>query len=279
MKLSILAIATAFAALFGSSFCNAQTTITFEELPLGGSGFYNGSDGAGGWSSQGVSFRNSYNPRFGSWGGWAYSNVSDTTTPGFTNQYAAFTGGGSDGLGGVSVGQKYAIATGSNAWFNLPSVSLLQTVDITNTTYAALSMQNGDQFAKKFGGMSGNDPDFFEVIFRGYDSLGGVGNVTGEVKVTLADFRFTNNSDDYILNRWLQVDLTALSQARSVKLAYASSDVGQFGINTPLYVAMDNLTFTAVPEPTSLALCGAIAAAGWGWRRVRKRTSTGTFSR
>ncbi len=42
MKLSILAIATSFAALFGSSFCNAQTTITFEELPLGGSGFYNG---------------------------------------------------------------------------------------------------------------------------------------------------------------------------------------------------------------------------------------------
>jgi hypothetical protein len=137
-------------------------------------------------------------------------------------------------------------------------------------------MQNGDQLAREGGGRSGNDPDFFELTIRGYDSLGGVGNVTGEVKVMLADYRSANNLDDYILNRWLQVDLTALSEARSVKLAYASSDVGQFGINTPLYVAMDNLTFTAVPEPTSFALSAAIAAAGWGWRRVRKRNSTGS---
>lgn len=274
MKTSILTLAAAIVSWLGTAIACAQTTVTFEELPLGSSGYYNGSDGAGGWSSQGVSFRNSYNATWQSWGGWSYSNVSDAVTPGFTNQYAAFTGGGANGSGGVNIGETYAIATGSNAWFNLPSVSLLQSVEITNTTYTALSMRDGDQFAKKFGGMSGNDPDFFEVIFRGYDSLGGVGNVTGEVKVALADFRSANNLDDYILNRWLQVDLTALSQARSVKLAYASSDVGQFGINTPLYVAMDNLTFTAVPEPTSLALCGAIAAAGWGWRRVRKRNST-----
>lgn len=282
MKLSILAIATSFAALFGSSFCNAQTTITFEELPLGGSGFYNGvttTPATTQWISQGVSFSNNHYP----WGfdGWAYSNHTDTTTKGVENQYSAFTGGGSTGGGGVAPGQTYAIAYGNEdvARFTLPSISLLNSVDITNTTYAALSMRDGDSFAKKFGGSTGADPDFFEVIFRGYEGVNGTGRLTGEVKVALADFRSANSSDDYILNRWLNVDLTMLSEVRSVSLEFTSSDVGRFGINTPLYVAMDNLTFTAVPEPTSLALCGAIAAAGWGWRRVRKRTSTGTFSR
>jgi hypothetical protein len=272
MKTSILYLVAILGALAFDSMSQAQKTITFEELAVGSNGYYNGSDGAGGWISQGVSFRNSYNPAWGSWSGWAYSNVSDPVTPGFGNQYASFAGGGSNGVGGAAIGQKYAIATGTNAWFNLPSISLLRSVDITNTTYTALSMKHGDQFAKKFGGTSGNDPDFFEVTLRGYDGLGGAGNTTGAVTVALADFRFANNLDDYILNRWLTVDLSTLSESRSVKLEFRSSDVGQWGINTPLYVAMDNITFTAVPEPTSFVLCIAIAGAGLGWRRMNRIT-------
>ncbi len=74
MKLSILAIATSFAALFGSSFCNAQTTITFEELPLGGSGFYNAFR-----RRRRLEQPRSIVPKIttrGDWSGWAYSNIT-----------------------------------------------------------------------------------------------------------------------------------------------------------------------------------------------------------
>ena len=156
-------------------------------------------------------------------------------------------------------GQKYAIASGSNAYFNLPTNTRIISVDLTNATYAALSMQNGDSFAKKFGGATGNDPDLFSVTLRGFDNVGGTGNAIGAVNVNLSDFRFTNNSQDYILNNWLNVDLASIADARSVSLSFFSTDTGAFGINTPTYLALDNLRISAVPEPSSIALAGMVA--------------------
>lgn len=250
--------------------------ITFEELttftgtsPAGGGSFYNGNNGTNtsntsGWTSGGVFFNNTYSRDFGGfWSGWSYSNVVNTASVGFTNQYASIAGGGSNGLGGVIAGQNYAIASGSGAYFNLPTNMRLLSVDLTNATYAALSMQNGDSFAKKFGGPSGNDPDLFGVTLRGFDNVSGTGNSIGLVNVNLSDFRFTNNSQDFILNRWINVDLTNIANARSVSLNFFSTDSGVFGINTPTYLALDNLQFTAVPESTSLTLLCALVTAAW----------------
>ena len=40
-----------------------------------------------------------FDPVYGPyWEGWAYSNMKDTTTPGYLNQYSAVTGGGVNGL-------------------------------------------------------------------------------------------------------------------------------------------------------------------------------------
>lgn len=252
---------------------SAGIVIDFEELSLSANSFYNGNSGVGtntnGWSSGGVHFGNSYDSSFGGfWNGFSYSNVINTTTPGFTNQYAAFSPGSPGaGAGGSN---NYAVAySGSHAFFNLPTNTLLSSVAVNNTTYAALSMQNGDSFAKKFGGVSGNDPDFFRVSFNGFDGLNGVGNAIGSVTVNLADFTFANNSQDYILSNWLTVNLSPIANARSVSLSWASSDVGAFGINTPTYVALDNLTLSAVPESSSLALLG-IAGMGAAWWRRRK---------
>jgi hypothetical protein len=38
-------------------------------------------------------------------------------------------------------------------------------------TYAALSMRDGDGFAKQFGGASGDDPDYFLLTITGRDAL------------------------------------------------------------------------------------------------------------
>lgn len=285
MKITMKTVCCTFAIFCHLITNTSATTIDFEELttftgtsPQGGGSFYNGNDGSdatntNGWTSQGVVFSNSYNgdslPAFDFWSGWSYSDVVNTTSPGFTNQYASFPGGGSDGMGGVDAGGNYAVASGGGAFFNVPSGSFLSSVDLTNTTYANLSMRDGDSFAKAFGGASGNDPDFFRVTLTGFDSLDAGGDAIGSVTADLADFTFADNSQDFILGSWTTFDLSTISSARSVALSFDSSDTGTFGINTPTYVAMDNLTLT-VPEPSSLLMLG-LAGLGFAFRRGGSR--------
>lgn len=241
-----------------------------------GGSYYNGDAGKGsnslGWTSGSVYFNNSYTETetYSYWSGWSYSNVINTVTSGFTNEYASSTGGGALVNGEVDAGGLYAVASGFGAYFNLPEQVSLQSVQVTNNTYAMLSMEEGDLFAKPFGGPTGDDPDYFRVDFVGYSDIDTSGSEVGRVTVDLADFTFDDNSLDYILDEWLTVDLSAISGARSVGLEFASSDVGDFGINTPLYVAIDNLSYAAVPEANSqvvISVLSCLCVLGLIWKR------------
>ncbi|MCH2179871.1 MAG: DUF4465 domain-containing protein [Mariniblastus sp.] len=255
--------------------------VDFEELtqftgenPAGGGQFFNGNNGTGtnnaGWSSGGVFFNNNYTDAgsYDYWDGWSYSNVVNAASAGYTNQYASYPGGGFDGAGGVSAGGNYAISYGNGAFFNLPGASSLASVRLTNSTYAGLSMLNGDSFAKKFGGATGDDPDFFRVILTGFDGVDTTGNVIGSVSVNLADFTFADRADDYIVDEWIEVDLSALAVARSVQINYESSDMTNSGfINTPTYLAMDNLVLNSIPEPSAAILFTVLSGFGLALRR------------
>jgi hypothetical protein len=92
--------------------------------------------------------------------------------------------------------------------------------------------------------------------------------VTGTVEFYLADFRFSNNSLDYIVDQWTEVDLNRLGSAASIRLTFSGSDVGAFGLNTPAYVALDQLRLTAVPEPSHGLFL--VALAGLGLNRHRR---------
>ncbi len=254
-------LATAASTLLTLAFTASThaATITFESVPLGSpngpAGVWNGQAGTGALGVDDAVFSNSYTDfggGFSSWDGFAYSNLTDTATVGFGNQYSAYPGGGAGGSSQYAIG--FDAATIS---FGLTDLSG-KGASISNTTYAALSMLNGDMFAKKFGGVSGNDPDFFKLTLSGFAG----GAATGTfVDFYLADFRFVDNSQDYIVNSWTNVDFSPLGTVDQVRFSFSSSDVGGFGINTPTYFALDNLT--AVPEPSALALlaCGGIALA------------------
>ena len=222
---------------------------------LAAESFYNGSDEAGGFVSDGLRFSNEYNSTWGSWSGWSYSKTTDTTTPGFTNQYSAFVEG--DGLspGRGSLGSDtYAVA----ATYSTPRVirnpmihGAFETIDIANTTYAALSMQQGDDFAKKFGGATGNDPDFFLLTIEGLDSAG---QSQGTVEFYLADYRSDDNQLDYIVDQWTTVDVSSLGDAVELTFSLTSSDVGQFGMNTPAYFAADRFSFADPRSPKQVTV-------------------------
>lgn len=212
-----------------------------------------------------------FNHTFTDWGGdcchsdWVYSNRTDITTPGHTNQfsaYSAYSGGGALGS------SNYAIAN-----FGTPTVGFAGPVNVsgayfTNTTYAVLSMLQGDSFAKQFGGASGNDPDWFRLTIEGRDASNAL---TGSVDFYLADFRFADNSQDYIVEDWTYVDLSSLGAVNSLSFSLASSDTGTWGINTPAYFAMDNLAVAAVPEPGQVAMfLAGLGVLGLAVRRRRR---------
>lgn len=258
---SLKALATA-AALFAAAVPAFAATVTFDDLPLDSSGYWNGSTApAGGPTSNGATFHNDYTAQYDSWSGFSYSNVGDTTTAGYTNQYSSFAGGGAGGSGNFAVAYIYdpAVVTFSGL-VDMTGGG----VSVTNTTYAGLSMAQGDSFAKKFGGASGNDADYFLLTIQGYANGAATGTA---VNFYLADFRFADNSQDYILSSWKNVDLSPLGQVDEIRFSLSSSDNGQSGMNTPAYFAMDNLTFTPVPEASSCALLGL---AGLGLLRRRR---------
>jgi hypothetical protein len=254
------AFAVILAAFAGITSTLHANLITLESPALGAALHDEDWRPDGGFSSGGAFFNNVVGDF--SWSGFALSRETNTTTPGFGNQYSAFAGSGASGSLQYVIG--FPDPFGAISMITLPPGESPLSIELTNSTYAALSMQNGDSFAKKFGGPSGNDPDFFKLTISGLDA----GNtVVGTVDFYLADFRFANNADDYILNTWTSVDLSTLPvTTQKLQFNLSSSDNGQFGMNTPGYFAADNLT--TVPEPGALMLLG-LGLAGLVCRRKR----------
>ncbi len=235
------------AASFSESEAAASARLEDVGRRLAPQSFYNGADQLGGFSSEGLTFNNDFNPTFGSWSGWSYSNTTDTTTPGFTNQYSAFTGGGAVGSDTYAVGTAFAGAIVPAITRDPLASGAFETIAITNTTYAALSVKQGDAFAKKFGGVSGDDPDFFLLTIEGFDT--GTTSV-GTIDFYLADYRFADNSFNYVVDQWATVDLSPLAAAIELRFSLNSSDVGSFGMNTPAYFAVDNVRLQSqTPAP------------------------------
>lgn len=230
-----------------------QTVVNFGDLSLPSpDSYWSGSDGSGGFTSSGAYFNNSYDMLYGAWSGWAYSNVNDTTTPGYDNQYAAFAGTAPAGSG------NYAVAYVGDPGFGgaIPTVTIpdgmhVQSAMFTNTTLAALSMRDGDQFAKQFG-----PSDWFLLTITGENASGGA---LGSVNFYLAQ----NGS---ITSTWQTVDLGSLATARSLDFSLTSSDSGLYGMNTPAYFAMGSLTLT--PANTGETSTGGTwtnpAGGSWG---------------
>jgi hypothetical protein len=162
--------------------------------------------------------------------------MTDSTTSGIINQYAAKPGTGHNGS------QNYAVVYGASnkVYYKYgPGWKSFDSLYITNSTYAYNSMRDGDAFAKKFGGPSGNDPDWFKLVIRGYMS-GQL--ISDSVEYYLADFRDPNNSNDYIVKDWEKITLAPLASSDSLLFTLSSSDTGQFGMNTPAYFCIDDFS-------------------------------------
>jgi len=220
-------------------------TIDFEDLTLpGAQEFWNGSDLSGDFmtgSGPIVTMQNYYDTAWGGYwaGGFAYTNqVSDTMT-GLNGQYSTYADGGMGGSGVYTIGKNGSAVTIDQGTSNYE----LTSIRISNSNYAAHSMLNGDAFAKKFGGATGDDPDWFKLTIMGYNDTVFVDSV----EFFLSDYRFTDNSQDYIVKDWKEVTL-GWTGIDKVVFALSSSDVGTWGMNTPAFFALDEMVFSAITD-------------------------------
>jgi Domain of unknown function (DUF4465)/Secretion system C-terminal sorting domain len=241
-KTTIAAIALAISSLA----TNAQTVVAdFESFSLSPNSAYSPTTSVP-FQTANASFQYKYSGGFWS-EGFSYTNKYDSITAGFTNTH------GIRAYNGYSNSATYVIGKDRGVITLATNQTTVNGFYITNTTYAYKSMASGDAFAKKFGGTTGSDPDFFKVIVKGYKN-GALKN--DSVTVMLADFTFTNNTQDYISAKWQFVNTTIIGDVDSLKFFMRSSDIGQFGINTPLFFAIDNFTttkatFVGLAEQTS----------------------------
>lgn len=224
-----------WAALVSAS---AQHVATFESVPLDSASWWNGSDGSGGIQSGGFWFPNEYDDAWGSWSGFSVSNMKDSTTAGWNNQYSAIT------ATGMAQSENYAVVySPEELIMDFDDPVLLSGFYVTNSTYAYLTMKNGDAYSKKFGGEEGTDPDYFKLIVSGTDIYG---QETAAIEFFLADFTFEKDTNDYILKTWEWLDLSSLGVVTNIQFNLESSDVGDWGMNTPAYFCIDNFTVAEI---------------------------------
>jgi len=191
--------------------------------------------------------------------GFSYSNMTDSITSGYLNQYSAKT------AKGYNNSSQYAVAWCSlygsapaRIRFTPYAPDTVKGFYITNSTYAYNSMRDGDFSAKKFGGITGNDPDWFLLTIKAYHN----GTLKPDsVNFYLADFRDAVNTNDYIVKDWRWVNLTSLAPLDSLEFTMNSSDTaGGFGVNTPTYFCMDNFTFVNNPINVKQVPANTLAA-------------------
>lgn len=212
----------------------SQSVADFESFSLPADSFYYNSSGTD-WQTTNASFQYDWTTSFGGFwsGGFAYTNKQNPDSGNYRHLYNCAAGKGYNLSNYYATGQTGGIIklkapyNGVNGFY------------VTNTTYAYMSMKNGDAFAKKFGGVTGNDKDSLVLSVVGY-SGGVLKNDT--VEFFLADFRSSNNSLDYILKSWQWVDCSKLGAVDSIAFFMTSSDNGTWGMNTPGFFSIDNFT-------------------------------------
>ncbi|NPA45417.1 MAG: DUF4465 domain-containing protein [Chlorobi bacterium] len=232
-------------ALFSHAF-NAQTVIDFESLTVPEEGYYNGStDYSGSGSAETFTYEddiaNFYitytdDGDYQYWNSFAYSNQMDKTTTGYTN-YSSYAdhsvGGGADGSSNYIFNYVSSYATGGSDSIMFDQTINVNSVEITNSTYAYLYMDGTDPYGYEY-----TTDDYFILTITG---IRNDNTVTGSVDFYLADF---TNGNAYIIDDWTTVDLSSLGNVDGLKFKFSSSDTGDYGINTPTYYCLDNIKYS-----------------------------------
>lgn len=238
-KLHFVALA-ALAATFvaceqGNDPVDNATVVTFENVALDSTGYWNGSDFSGGKTIDGAFFVNDYvfdslhNYGYCN-GGFYFSSNTDKQTRGYLNEYSVYADGGADNSKQFAV-LYYSAWSAQNSRIQFDKAVSPKSVSLNNSTYTYWSLKEGDAIAKACA-----DGDWFKVTIIGQNG----DTRTDSIDFYLADFR---DGKTFICDTWTVIDLSSLGVVTDLYFTFDGTDQGDWGLNTPAYVCLDNLKY------------------------------------
>ena len=174
-----------------------------------------------------------YNEEYAYWGGFALSNVKDADPANglFANQYAVFNDA-------AASGDNFLIYYYDS--YNEPCDIVLKKavhlsdvkLNLTTYTYASITNEAINDFARAF-----TDGDYLKVVFTGMKG----DEVTGVDECYVVDYR---DGKRIMATDWTEFPLVNLGSGYDrVRVTIETTDVGEWGANTPLYIALDDLVY------------------------------------
>ena len=222
-------------------------TATFDDVALNGSGIWTGENENNEMFSGGWLFTNTYWPEYSAWGGFTASNHTDMTQTGLSAQYTAATGAGYDGSTQYGVAYVMGYGVPTDVYAADGQEHTVTGFYVTNNLWAYQSITEGDYSSTPFGGISGNDPDWFKLTAIGKNTAG---QTVGTAEFYLADYRFDNNEEDYVVDTWEWFDLSPLGAVHTISFELSSTKNNDYGMLTPAYFCIENFNGEAPLPPT-----------------------------
>lgn len=216
-------------------------TADFEDLVLKAESYWVGTqDGDTYFQSGDFVFSHSYNAEWNSWNQFVYSNVTATDFKDYAeDQYRNVVGKGAENTPTFAVvhdGGDYGTPRIKVVSPEAMGGVVLDYVYITNASYAVNSMENGDAFA----GEPFKQGDFMRLEIRGVMDETEGGDVK-KIDFYLADYRFENAADRYIVKEWRKVDLSSLGKVKMLTFRIVTSRNSEYGNLLPAYFCLDQL--------------------------------------
>ena len=212
---------------------SSVAVISFENQALNDAGFWCGDEtgtpfdnwGATGYActykEQGATFNTSYTPSWGSWMGYAISNRSETTYVSLTpDQFNNITGT-------AHTGKNFCVVQTYGETIDFATATQVMGFYFTNNAWTVDAILNGD----------GMTPGKFEAADWLVCTVTGVkaDGCTATVDIELA-------KDGTYVKDWQWADLSALGKVKSLSFSFSGSKNNDWGLTTPAYMCIDDLT-------------------------------------
>lgn len=172
---------------------------------------------------------------------WTFFTNANSTSSSFAtiaDQYNSASGGGLQGSSnygvafigsGMGMGPTYFYVTNATDGDTVPGIWL------TNSAYTKYAILNGDGQSRVEGPFAKDD--YYLVTFTGYNGTA----ETGTVDFPLADYRYDNVADRYVLDTWQWCDLSSLGKVTRILVEVSGTKRNQFGLTTPAYLCLENV--------------------------------------
>ena len=230
MKKHLLFAASAIVAMTAFTSCSNQdnageqptySMVTFENQKLNDQGFWCG-------TAEGTGY--SYDDGYGGvtttypcvyWSGFAISSRTETTFADATltpDQYNNITGKAKSGA-------KFCVVTTYGEAIDIEGGAVVKGFYFTNSAYTVEVIKNGNQIAHKF-----DNTDWLTCTVVGTAA----DNSTKTVDIKLAE------NGTYV-NSWQWADLSSLGKVVKLEFVFTGSDSGDYGVNTPAYICIDDM--------------------------------------